>query len=183
MKTFRNKVGTASFVATPRRARPVGMAAAVLAAPLLCGCGSSTPTLNTVTEERAIAASILTQHHLHAAVRCPPNPPRKAGFTFTCTAEFDAGTYPVTVTETNGRGHVRYQDRDPLVALDVAKVEQSIVQSIRAQRRLSSTVTCPAEVLQKAGIVFTCTATVAGRGYPFAVTEVDGDGHVRYVGR
>jgi hypothetical protein len=38
-------------------------------------------------------------------------------------------------------------------------------------------------VIQKAGIVFTCTATVAGRSYPFAVTEVDDHGHVRYVGR
>jgi hypothetical protein len=159
------------------------MAAAVLVAPLLSGCGSSAPTLNTVTEERAIAASILTQHHLYAAVRCPSKPPRKAGFTFTCTAKFDVGTYPVTVTETNGRGHVVYQDQEPLTTLDIAKVEQSITQSIRSQRRLSSAVSCPAEVLQKAGIVFTCTATVAGRGYPFAVTEVDGDGHVRYIGR
>jgi uncharacterized protein DUF4333 len=172
-----------SLAAVPRRARPFGLAAAVLVGPLLPGCGSSTPTLNTVAEERAIAASILTQHHLHAAVQCPSDPSRKAGFTFTCTAKFDVGTYPVTVTETNGRGHVRYQDQDPLVALDIAKVEQSIAQSIRTQRRLGSTVICPAEVLQKAGIVFTCTATVSGRRYPFAVTEVDGDGHVRYIGR
>jgi hypothetical protein len=172
-----------SLAAVPRRARPFGLAVAVLVGPLLSGCGSSTPTLNTVTEERAIAASILTQHHLHARVQCPSNPPRKAGFTFTCTAKFDVGTYPVTVTETNGRGHVRYQDQDPLATLDIAKVEQSIVQSIRVQRRLSATVTCPEEVLQKAGVVFTCTATVSGRGYPFAVTEADGDGHVRYVGR
>jgi hypothetical protein len=172
-----------SLAAVPRRARPFGLIAAILMAPLLSACGSSTPTLNTVTEERAIAASILAQHHLHAAVQCPSSPPRKAGFTFACTAKFDVGTYPVTVSETNGRGHVRYQDQDPLVALDIAKVEQSIAQSIRAQRRLSSTVICPAEVLQKVGIVFTCTATVSSRGYPFVVTEVDGSGHVRYVGR
>ncbi len=172
-----------SLAAVPRRARPFGLTAAVLVVPLLSACGSSTPTLNTVTEERAIAASILTQHHLHAAVQCPSNPPRKAGFTFTCTAKFDVGTYLVTVTETNGRGHVRYQDQDPLATLDIAKVEQSIVQSIRTQRRLSATVGCPEEVLQKVGIVFSCTATVSGRRYPFAVTEVDGNGHVRYVGR
>jgi hypothetical protein len=172
-----------SLAAVSRRARPFGLTAVVLVGPLLSGCGSSTPTLSTVTEERAIAASIQTQHHLHATVHCPSKPPRQAGFTFTCTAMFDIGTYPVTVTETNGRGHVRYQDQDPLVTLDIAKVEQSITQSIRSQRRLSATVTCPAEVLQKAGIVFTCTATVSGRGYPFAVTEVDDHGHVRYVGR
>jgi hypothetical protein len=172
-----------SLAAVQRRARPFGLTAAVLVALLLSACGSSTPTLNTITEERAIAASILTQHHLHAAVRCPSNPPRKAGFTFTCTAKFDVGTYPVTVSETNGRGHVRYQDQNPLVALDIAKVEQSIRESISSQRRLNSTVACPTEVLQKAGIVFTCIATVSGRGYPFAVTEVDDSGHVRYVGQ
>ena len=33
--------------------------------------------------------------------------------------------------------------------------------------------TCPPEVIQKAGIAFTCTATVNGRQYPFAVTEVE----------
>ena len=126
-----------SFAVVPLRACPVGLVVAVLVGPLLSGCGSSTPTLNTVTEERAIAASILTQHHLYATVHCPSNTPRKAGFTFMCTAKFDVGMYPVTVTETNDSGHVRYQDQNPLVALDVAKVERAIAQSIRSQRRLA----------------------------------------------
>lgn len=172
-----------SLAAVPRRARPFGLAAAVLVAPSLSGCGKSEPTLSTVTDQRAIAASILTQHHLDAVVSCPSKVPMKAGFTFTCVAKLDAGTYPVTVTETDGHGRVVYEDQAPLVTLDIARVEQSIEQSIRSQRRLTSTVTCPAEVLQKAGVVFTCTATVSGRGYPFAVTEVDNHGHVQYVGR
>ncbi|MGH2853417.1 MAG: DUF4333 domain-containing protein [Solirubrobacteraceae bacterium] len=159
------------------------MATAVLVAPPLSGCGKSGPTLSTVTVERAVAASILAQHRLYATVRCPPKVPRKAGAVFTCTASLDVGTYPVTVTETNGSGHVRYQDPAPLVALNIAGVEQAIKQSIGSQRHLSSTVTCPAEVIQKAGIVFTCTATVNGRPYPFEVTETDGSGHVRYIGR
>ncbi len=172
-----------SLAAASRCACLFGLSAAVLLGSSLSGCGKSGPTLNTVPVEHAIAASILTQHHLNAVVSCPSNTPRKAGFTFTCTAKLDVGTYPISVTETNGSGHVRYRDHEPLVALDIAKVEQSIRESISSQRRLSSTVACPTEVLQKAGIVFTCTATVSGRGYPFAVTEVDGDGHVRYVGR
>ena len=105
------------------------------------------------------------------------------GFAFTCTAKLDVGAYPVSVSETNARGHVSYQNQAPLAVLDVARVERAISQSIRAQRALHSTVACPAEVIQRAGIAFTCTATVAGRGYPFAVTEVDDRGHVRYVGR
>ncbi len=67
--------------------------------------------------------------------------------------------------------------------LDIARVELAIRQSIRAQRGLRARVVCPAEVIQKAGVLFTCTATVAGRDYPFDVTEVDNHGHVRYVGR
>jgi Domain of unknown function (DUF4333) len=158
------------------------MAAAVLVASL-SGCGTSKPALNTVTDERAIAASLLAQHHLYATVRCPPRVPRKAGTVFTCTASLNVGTFPVTVTERNSAGHVSYQDRGPLVALDIAKVAQAIKQSIGSQRHLDATVTCPAEVIQKAGIIFTCTATISGKPYPFEVTETDNEGHVRYVGR
>ena len=170
-------------VKTLRCIRLFGLAVAALAAPALSACGSNTNTLNAVPAEHAIAASILTQHHLHATVHCPTNAPLKTGFAFTCTAKLDVGAYPVLVTETNARGHVRYQNQSPLVVLDVARVERAIGQSIRGQRELRSTVACPAEVIQKAGVAFTCTATVAGRGYPFAVTEIDDYGHVRYVGR
>lgn len=147
------------------------------------GCGKSAPKLNTVTVEHAVAASILTQHHLYTTVRCPPTVARKAGVTFTCTASLDAGTYPVLVTETNDSGHVRYQNNAPLVTLDITSIEQAIKQSIHSQRHLDATVACPAEVIQKAGTIFTCTATLKGRRFPFEVTEIDGDGHVRYIGR
>ncbi len=160
-----------------------GLATAVLVVPSLTGCGKSAPTLNTVTVEHAVAASIAAQHHLSATVKCPSNVPRKAGLAFTCTASLNVGTYPVSVTETNSKGHVEYQNQTPLATLNIAKVEQAIEQSIKSQRRLNSTVTCPVEVIQKEGIVFTCTAVVNGGSYPFEVTEVDGDGHVRYVGR
>jgi hypothetical protein len=166
-----------------RRARVVGLAASVLVAAPISGCGSSTPTLNTIPVERAVAASILAQHHLYVTVGCPSKVPRKAGFVFTCTASLNVGTYPVLVTQTNGSGHVSYQNQAPLVILNIARVERAIRRSILSQRHLHSTVTCPPEVIQKAGIAFTCTATANGRRYPFAVTEVDGNGHVRYIGR
>lgn len=168
---------------TLRHVRLCGLVVTALAAPSISACGSSAPTLSVVPVERAIAASILAQHRLHATVRCPANAPLKTGFVFACTAMLDVGAYPILVTETNARGHVRYQSQSPLAVLDIARVELAIRQSISAQRGLRATVVCPAEVIQKAGIVFTCTATVAGRGYPFDVTEVDNHGHVRYVGR
>ncbi len=147
----------------------------------LPGCGSTRTTFRTGRVEHAIADSILTQHHLRATVRCPTVVPRRAGFVFTCTARLSVGTYPVVATETNRRGHVSFRNTAPLLTLDVAAVERAITRSIVSQRHLRSTVSCPEEVLQMAGITFTCTATVNGRHYPFSVTEVDGDGHVRYV--
>lgn len=176
------KIVVMGIPAAQRRARPPGLVAALLAVSLLAGCGSSGPTLNTATVERSIAESILTQHRLHAKVSCPPTVPRRAGYVFTCTATFTVGSYPITATETNGAGHVRYENPAPLAALDIVGVERAIRESIRSGRRLESTVTCPTEVIQSAGIAFTCTAAINGRRYPFSVTEVDGKGHVRYVG-
>jgi hypothetical protein len=141
------------------------------------------PTLTTVAVERAVAQSILTQHHLHATVKCPSKVPQTAGLVFTCAASLDVGTYPVSVTETNGSGHVRYQNQAPLVILDIAGVERAIEQSILSQRHLHAAVTCPAEVIQQAGVVFACTAMVNGQRYQFGVAELDGNGHVRYLGR
>ena len=116
-------------------------------------------------------------------MQCPTNVTRKAGQAFTCFATLDVGSYPVAVTEKDDAGHVRYGSAAPLVVLDVAQVERSIADSILAQRHLTSRVRCPAAVLQRTGLRFTCAATVAGRSYPFEVTEIDNAGHVRYVGR
>jgi hypothetical protein len=149
---------------------------------LLSGCGNSA-TLNTSTVERAIAASILAQRHAHTTVACPSNVPRRAGVVFTCTAKLQVGGYPVTVTQLNNLGYVRYANPAPLVLLNTSRVEKSIAHSITTQRHLHATVACPTEVLQKTGIAFRCTATIHGVRYPFDVTQVDGRGNVRYIGR
>ncbi len=175
-KRIRGAAGEALLMAGRR------LSAVIIVSACLAGCGSSTATLNTVAIRRAIAGSILSQRQLRAAVNCPLDVPRKAGFAFTCTAKLDVGTYPVLVTETNASGHVRYQNQAPLVALNIVGVERAIRHSIRSQRRLDSSVSCPAEVIQRDGTNFTCSATVNGERYPFAVREVDGTGHVRYVG-
>jgi hypothetical protein len=77
---------------------------------------------------------------------------------------------------------VRYEGQAPLTGLDVARIKRAIRTSLAAQRGLSATVDCPAEVLQQAGLRFTCTAHARGRNYPFLVTETDQAGHVTYVG-
>jgi hypothetical protein len=135
-----------------------------------------------VPVERAIAGSILTQRHVHANVTCPANVPRRAGLAFTCMAKLNVGAYPVSVTEVNSSGRVRYENQSRLAILDIAKVEGAIRGSILSQRRLRSVVTCPAEVIQQPGVRFTCTATVGGHRYLFEVAETDGNGHVRYLG-
>jgi hypothetical protein len=163
------------------RVRRCGLAAGFAALPLY-GCGSSTPKLNTVAIERAIEGSILAERSVHATVVCPSKVVRKAGLTFVCTAKLEVGTYPLTVTETDASGHVRYENNSRLIILNITNVEKAIAQSILSQRHLPATVTCPAEVIQQSGIRFTCTATLSGRRYPFAVTEVDSNGHVTYLG-
>jgi hypothetical protein len=159
----------------------VRVAPALVAAACVSACGSSSPTLNSAGIERAVANSILKERGVYAKVACPSKIPLEAGHVFVCQAHLDVGTYPVTVTETNAAGHVRYENRTPLVVLNTAKVERAIRASIFSERHLHSSVLCPAEVLQQAGVVFTCQATVDGKSYPFTVSEVDGKGHVRYV--
>jgi Domain of unknown function (DUF4333) len=162
-------------------ARALGFAVAALAAGSLAGCGAAATALNSVRVERAIADSILRERGLFATVTCPADVPQQAGRTFTCRARLDVGTYPLAVTETNGSGHVRYEDRRPLVILDTAKVQRAIRASILHQRHLRSTARCPREVLQQAGLSFSCSAMVKGRSYPISVRELDSAGHVQYV--
>ncbi len=184
-----SQMHTSTTMHTPTSHRPgaaaVTIAATLLALAALAGCGSSagTATLDTVTLERAIAGSILTGHHVYTLVSCPGHVPQQRGHRFACTANLSVGSYPVYVTEVDGGGHVSYGDDAPLRTLDTQRVQQSIAASIHTERGLRARVACPSEVLQQRGLAFTCTAAVSGRRYPFAVTESDGDGHVRYVGR
>ena len=67
------------------------------------------------------------------------------------------------------------------VILNTERVERSIEASILAQRHLTATVSCPVNIVQKAGVVFDCQATVGSRQFPVVVTESDGNGHVTYV--
>lgn len=169
-------------MAVSRVRRSLGYGATLVAILSISACGSSgTATLNTVRVERAVANSILKERGLYTTVACPSKVPRKAGRVFVCQAHLAVGTYPVTVTETNGNGYVRYENRTALVVLkNIANIERAIQASIARQRHLRSTVSCPAEVLQQAGLTFTCEATVNGRHYPFSVTEIEGE-HVRYA--
>lgn len=165
----------------------IGLAGAILVAACVSACGSSGSSarpLDSVKVERAIANSILREHGLETMVACPPKVVQQAGHTFTCTARLDVGTYPVTATEVGDSGQVRFQDSAPLVGLDIAEIQRSIEASVFSQRGKHATVSCPAEVLQRAGLKFACTAVVEGtsRSYPFVVSEVGNAGHVRYVG-
>ena len=67
--------------------------------------------------------------------------------------------------------------------LNTEKVERSIEQSSLAQRGKRAQVSCPSGVEQKKGSEFSCTATVKGDSTRFAVTQLDGAGHVYYQAR
>lgn len=166
-----------------RLLRLASLVSAVLATVVICACGSSARILDSAKVERAIATSILKEHSLYTTVACPAKVPQQSGHVFVCTAHLEVGAYPVTVIETNGSGQVRYANQQPLVVLNIAKVQRAIEAAIFSQRHLRAAASCPAEVLQRAGIVFSCTARINGGAgsYPFRVSEVDSAGHVRYL--
>jgi hypothetical protein len=64
--------------------------------------------------------------------------------------------------------------------LDAGKVERAIERSSLAQRGVRPKVSCPAEIAQEKGLVFSCTAVAKGIGTNFVVTQLDDAGHVRY---
>jgi hypothetical protein len=66
--------------------------------------------------------------------------------------------------------------------LNTEAVERAIEKSIKEQRKLDSSVTCPVNIEQKKGNDFSCFADVKGKRFEFKVTQTDDDGHVTYVG-
>jgi Fe-S oxidoreductase len=175
----------------PRRAPRlivVALASAV-ACVAVAACGSSTPTkkLNNATIASSIARSILVEHHLGTKVTCPANVAEQQGTNFNCYAKLDVGRYRVPVTQVNSRGDVKWHTTQPITVLNIVRVERAIASSIKKQRKVRAKVRCPKQVLQAAGLKFTCIATTrggkkvhAGR-YPFRVTETDSAGHVTYI--
>jgi hypothetical protein len=71
----------------------------------------------------------------------------------------------------------------PPTILNTEKVERAIEQSSLTQRGKHAQVSCPSGVRQKKGLVFSCTAVVKRASTRFAVTELDGSGHVHYEAR
>jgi hypothetical protein len=67
--------------------------------------------------------------------------------------------------------------------LNTQKVEQAIAQSSWEQRKKRAAVSCPSGVHQKKGLTFSCVAVVKNARTTFAVTQIDGAGHVHYAAR
>ncbi len=151
---------------------------------MLTGCGSSRatrPSLNSRQVDRAVAYQILRKARAPALVRCPGGLPRRASYSFTCSASFEVGTAFVRVTEIGGDGKLLYRSERPLVRLDIARVEQAIKTSLERRGEPHATVTCPAYVLDEAGLAFTCSALVLhpAKTVVVSVTELDGRGDFR----
>ena len=67
--------------------------------------------------------------------------------------------------------------------LNTGRIERAIAQSSFAQRGLRADVRCPSSVRVENGSVFSCTAVVGDTTTRFAVTQIDGAGHVKYEGQ
>jgi Domain of unknown function (DUF4333) len=66
--------------------------------------------------------------------------------------------------------------------VDPTHVEQAIARSVKAQRHLSASVTCPSGMPLRKGAGFYCVAQDGTTITTFAVTETDNQGAVRYLG-
>jgi hypothetical protein len=88
---------------------------------LLAGCGgggSSSQTgttaagpaggLDTARVALAIQASIQSQRHLHASVKCPKSEPLRKNWHFVCFATTKSGQTPFVVTEVDDKGSTTY---------------------------------------------------------------------------
>lgn len=162
-------------------ARAACFATAAGLAGALGACGSSAPTLGTASLQRAAATSILRQRGVRAQVSCPGGVPRRAGFRFWCMAHLDVGSYPLLMDETGGGGRVRYENSAPLRVLRIGRVEQAIAARLARAGLKGARVRCPQEVIERAGVRFSCSARAQGRDMRFAVRELDGAGRVRFV--
>jgi Domain of unknown function (DUF4333) len=67
-----------------------------------------------------------------------------------------------------------------ITTLNSRKVERAIERSSLAQRGVHAQVSCPSDVPQKKGMVFSCIALVKDTSTRFVVTQQDEAGHVRY---
>jgi hypothetical protein len=94
----------------PRR-RAAALCGAALAALALAACGSSdsAPVLDGKKIERAIERSSQAQRGLDATVSCPADVAIEKGMTFECIAVVDDVSTRFVVTQTDARGHVRYE--------------------------------------------------------------------------
>ena len=180
---------SAASVPSRARWRPLrALAAALLPSTLLlaaCGSGGSSATnaqaktVNVFEADAALAAEIVEKDHVDTEIKCPTPIDLRKGYSFTCVAKFKVGTDKIAVTETNNSGDVSIKPEAPLVVLNLGKVEHEIEQSVAKGTSIRAHVTCPQQVMQRSGIVFTCTATINGKAHKFTVTETSASGQVQ----
>ena len=93
---------------------------------------------------------------------------------------FSARTWACAALLTTGIGMAGCGSSAPTV-LNTEKVERAIEASSLAQRGIEPRVSCPSGVRQAKGRTFSCSAVVKRTTTKFVVSQLDGDGHVRYV--
>ena len=69
-----------------------------------------------------------------------------------------------------------------LRVVNPARVSSAIAASVRRERRVSATITCPTGVPLKARTQFYCVAQRGGQITPFRVMQTDGSGDIAFVG-
>jgi hypothetical protein len=152
----------------------VVVVAAVVAFVVLAGNKLDIPKL-----QRAIATLAQKQIGVKPRVTCPNRTKEKKGAQFTCTVHLDVGTVPVLVTQTDGKGNVHLQFTQPAHLLPTARLQSQLAGVVGN----GATVRCPATVIERRGLNFTCTALAGGRRHTIEVTQTDSVGGIDYHAR
>ena len=161
------------------RAFPVLVAIAFAA---LVGC---TRNLNVAAVAPAITQGVSDQVGLTlASVTCPSEPrPIAANDTFDCTGAISGGgTLTIAVTQTDDTGAISWKIARTDGLLDLAKVEASIVTSLKTQAHVDATVSCGGKWKAAGkGDSFDCQAkSPDGTPIPIGVTVADADGNISW---
>ena len=142
---------------------------------VLSGCG--TTTIDVAKSERFIRGVVANQIGARvASVSCPDEVEAKEGTSFTCR---------VTGTD-RSRGTVTVHQRDDDVQvvapfLHVREAEAAMTAGIEKQIDADDVrVACPEIIVVRAGSLFSCTASSAGKEREVKARLTDADGRFRY---
>ncbi len=145
-------------------------AAALAAAGLLAGCGSSNDdtstdaapkTVDDAQVEQGIKDDLSTTSAKVISAKCPTDVPVQKDDTFTCTVTFDNGASGKATVTQQGANRYTYELKAGSVEVPGSTAAAAVEKSLAAQGAPNANVTCPENIIVKVGTTVTCNVSGA----------------------